>query len=80
VVALSIQVEATGVTKEVLFFVLDSNKPLWKGELTDCGLVLGTNSLEDLGFKIFNMMGQQQILIILTRRKEPSYQRSHLQD
>ena len=28
-VALNIQVEATGVTKEVLCFVLDSNKPLY---------------------------------------------------
>ena len=40
------------VALKVLCFVLDSNKPLWKGELTDCGLVLGTNSLDDLGFKI----------------------------
>ena len=52
VVALNVEVEATKVTKEVLCFVLDSSKPLWKGELTDCGLVLGTNSLRDLGFEI----------------------------
>ena len=30
---------------------------LWKGELTDCGLVLGTNSLEKLGFKITQQDG-----------------------
>ena len=47
VVALNVQVEATEVEKEVLCFVLDSNKPLWKGELTDCGIVLGTNGLRD---------------------------------
>ena len=51
-VALNIEVEATKVAKDVLCFVLDSSKPLWKGELTDCGLVLGTNSLKDLGFEI----------------------------
>ena len=51
-VALNIEVEATKVAKNVLCFVLDSSKPLWKGELTDCGLVLGTNSLKDLGFEI----------------------------
>ena len=52
VVALNVEVEATKLAKEVLCFVLDSSKPLWKGELTDCGLVLGTNSLRDLGFEI----------------------------
>ena len=40
------------VLLEVLCFVLDSSKPLWKGELTDCGLVLGTNNLRDLSFEI----------------------------
>ena len=44
VVALNVEVEATKVTKEVLCFVLDSSKPLWK-------VVLGTNSLRDLGFE-----------------------------
>ena len=49
VAALNIQVEATGVTKEVLCFVLYSNKPLWKGELTDCEVVLDINCLVNLG-------------------------------
>ena len=57
VVTLNIQIEATRVTKEVLCFILDSSKPLWKGELTDCGVVLGTNSLEGLGFKITHSDG-----------------------
>ena len=51
-VVLNMEVEATKVAKEVLCFVLDSSKPLWKGELIDCGLVLGTNSLRHLGFEI----------------------------
>ena len=57
VVTLNIQIEATRVTKEVLCFILDSNKSLWKAELTDCGVVLGTNSLEGLGFKITHSDG-----------------------
>ena len=56
VVALNIQIEATGVTKEVLCFILDSSKPLWKGELEDCGVVLGTNSLQGLGVKSHTQM------------------------
>ena len=50
VVAHNIQIGATEVTKEVLCFILASSKPLWKGELADCGVVLGTNSLEGLDF------------------------------
>ena len=57
VVALNVQVEATEVKKEVLCFVLDSSKPLWKGELADCGIVLGTNGLRDLGFEITQTNG-----------------------
>lgn len=35
VVALNVEVEVTKVVKQVFCFVLDSSKPLWKGELTD---------------------------------------------
>ena len=49
--------EATEVEKEVLCFILDSSKPLWKGELADCGIVLGTNGLRDLGFEITQTNG-----------------------
>ena len=45
--------EATEVEKEVLSFVLDSRKPLWKGELADCGIVV----LSDLGFEITQTNG-----------------------
>ena len=31
---------------------MKSDKPLWKVELSDCALVLGTNALESLGFQI----------------------------
>ena len=51
------KLEATGVTKEVLCLILDFTKPLWKGELADCGVVFSTNSLEGLGFKITHSVG-----------------------
>lgn len=45
--SLYILVEATGVTKEILCYVLDFSKTLWKGELTDCRIVVGTNDKND---------------------------------
>ena len=36
-----------------------SFKPLWNSKLSDCGLVLGTNALEPLGFQIMNPSGRQ---------------------
>ena len=38
-------------------YVLKSDKPLWKGELSDCALVLGTNALGNLGFQITHPNG-----------------------
>ena len=39
-------------------FILNSDKPLWKDELWNCGLILGTNCLEKLGFSITYPNGQ----------------------
>lgn len=72
-VVLNIQVEATRVLKEVLCFALDSNKPLWKGELalqTVDSYILGTNSLESLGFKITQQDGTTVGSETTSRRKE----------
>ena len=40
-------------TFTVPYYVLKPDKPLWKGELSDCALVLGTklNALESFGFQ-----------------------------
>ena len=35
----------------------NSSKPIWKGELKDCGLVIGTNALANLGFSIVDAEG-----------------------
>ena len=45
VIASNTQIEATRVTNEVSHFILESSKPLWKGELADCGVLLGTKDL-----------------------------------
>ena len=50
--ALQVTVENTEVTQMIPCYLLDSAKPIWRGELKDCGLVIGTNALADLGFHI----------------------------
>ena len=49
-VTLKVSIEGTDITLQVPCYVLNSNKPLWNGELWNCGLVLGTNCLEKFGF------------------------------
>ena len=57
-VKLKVTVEGTDKTLQVPCYVLSSDKPLWKGELWNCGLVLGTNCLEKLGFSITHPNGR----------------------
>ena len=52
VVQLQVKVENMGVHRQVPFYVLDSSKPIWNGELANCGVILGTNALDNLGFRI----------------------------
>ena len=47
-VQLQVKVDSTGVEQNVPFYVLDSTKPIWSGELTNCGVILGTNALSSL--------------------------------
>ena len=58
VVVLKITIEGTSTTFNVPCYVLQSCKPLWNGELYDCALVLGTNALETLGFRITHPSGE----------------------
>ena len=57
-VKLKVTVKGTDKTIQVPCFVLNSDKPLWKGELWNCGLILSTNCLEKLGFSITHPNGQ----------------------
>ena len=52
VVQLLVKVENTGEHRQVPFYVLDTSKPIWSGELANCGIALGTNALDNLGFRI----------------------------
>ena len=52
VVALDVAVEKTEETQQVPCYALESSKPIWKGELENCALILGTNALGRLGFNI----------------------------
>ena len=57
VVMLKITMGGDNKTFTVPCYVLKSDKPLWKGELSDCALVLGTNALESFGFQIIHPDG-----------------------
>ena len=58
-VSLDILVEETGLVKEIPCYVLSSEKPIWRGELYNCGVILGTNALVVLGFKVFHSNGTE---------------------
>ena len=56
-VALDITIEKTKGTQQVPCYVVESSKPIWKGELENCAVILGTNALESLGFNIVHQDG-----------------------
>jgi len=56
-VKLLVQVDETGKAECVPFYVLESKKPIWQGELSNCGMVLGTNALISLGFVVAHANG-----------------------
>ena len=60
-VKLKVSVEGTDRTLQVPCYVLNSNRPLWNGELWNCGLVLGTNCLEKFGFLITHLRWSDQL-------------------
>jgi len=39
--------------------VLVSEKPIWQGELGNCGLILGTNALVGFGLKVMHSNGTE---------------------
>ena len=54
---LNILMEATGKIHPIPCYVLDSNQPLWSGELEDCGVLMGTNALVKYGFTVTHSNG-----------------------
>ena len=62
IVVFQLTVEGTGASQRgasqrVPCYILDSSKPIWKGELKDCGLVIRTNAFANLGFSIVDAEG-----------------------
>ena len=51
--------EETDVVKEIPCFVLASEKPIWSGEVANCGIILGTNALVSLGFCVIHSNGTE---------------------
>lgn len=60
-VVLKINIDGASTQFYVPCYVLQSCKPLWKGKLYDCDLVLSTNALETMGFRITHPMESQWI-------------------
>ena len=56
-VILQMEVDETGQNLNIPCYVLESTKPLWKGELKDCAVLLGTNALVDYGFGVSHANG-----------------------
>ena len=49
---LQVKVKNTGAERQVPFYVVDSNTPFLSGELANCGIILGTNGLDNLSLQI----------------------------
>ena len=56
-VSLQMEIDETGQNLNIPCYVLESAKPLWKGELKDCAVLLGTNALVDYGFEVSHANG-----------------------
>jgi len=54
---LQMEIEETGQNLNIPCYVLESNKPLWKGELKNCAVLLGTNALVEYGFEVSHSNG-----------------------
>ena len=51
-VSLPIEVEETGASELIPCYVLSCSKPIWQGEVRNCGVIFSTNALTSLGFTV----------------------------
>ena len=56
-VNLEVVIETTGKKLEVPCYVIDSTKPIWQGEVKNCGMIMGTNALVAFQFCISHFNG-----------------------
>ena len=56
-VKLEVLVEVTGKCLEIPCYVIDSTKPVWQGNVKNCGMIMGTNALVAFQFCISHFNG-----------------------
>ena len=56
-IPLGVVIETTGKKLEVPCYVIDSTKPIWQGEIKNCGMIMGTNALVAFQFCISHSNG-----------------------
>ena len=57
VVVVKTDIEQMGQKLVIPCFVMTSVKPIWQGNVKDCGMVLGTNALVEFAFQLVNADG-----------------------
>ena len=55
-VNLEVVVEVTGKSLKVPCYVIDSTKPVWKGDAKNCGMTMGSNALVAFNFVFYMQM------------------------
>ena len=56
-VSLEVVVEVTGKSLKVPCYVIDSIKPVWRGDAKNCGIIMGSNALVAFQFHILHANG-----------------------
>ena len=60
-VKLHVVVDITGLSLQIPCYVMDSSKPIWQGEVWNCGMIMGTNALVGFDFRITHSNGIEVI-------------------
>ena len=53
-VKLHVVIEITGLSIQIPCYMMDSSKPIWQGEVWNCGKIMGTNALVGFDFRRIN--------------------------
>ena len=56
-VNLEVVVESTGKSLKVPCYVIDSTKPVWRGDANNCGMIMGSNAFVAFQFRILHANG-----------------------
>ena len=58
-VKVDVIIEVTGKCLEIPCYVIDSAKPVWQGNVKNCGMIMGTNALVAFQFCISHFNGEK---------------------